>query len=376
MRYLIYGYYGFGNFGDDLMLAAIVAAIRARDLNADILVKCRDPVPGLGPGVRFLEADRIMEQKRSSLARATAYLWRLTRAVKDRDWLVVGGGALFLDKGRLNRSLVLMWLLVLRARLAGVRIALIGVSCDLLASPSTLWITRRIFRAAEFIAVRDAFSHDYARYFGRADAVLCADLGFAAPGLSLACPPVAARERPVIAVCLVDYFASVEYASTFEPDLARRAGFLRAFVAVLDRHAGGADFVYVALQERIGLGDDALYAELGGSARFKTYRALTSSASLEAWLAEADGICAMRYHLALLAAAAGLPVTVLYHELKLAAVGLMPNVDTCTLADFVAGECDPIAPLLHLRTPPKTRTERLAEQAAAAFAWIAPLRPS
>ncbi len=373
MRYLIYGYYGFGNFGDDLMLSAIVAAIHARDPGADILVKCRDPVSGLGPGVRFLEADRIMEQKRSSLARAAAYLRRLTGAVKDRDWLVIGGGALFLDKGRLNRSLVLMWLLVLRARLAGVRIALIGVSCDLLASPSTLWITRRIFRAAEFVAVRDTFSHDYARYFGRADAVLCADLGFAAPGLSLAPVLAAARERPVIAVCLVDYFAPVAYASTLEPDPARRATFLRACAALLDRHAGSADFVYVALQERIGLSDDALYAELGGAARFTAYRALTSLDSWHALLAETDGICSMRYHLALLAAAAGLPVTVLYHELKLAAVGLMPGVDTCTVADFVAGECDPIAPLLRPRTPPEARADRLAGQAAAAFAWIGPL---
>jgi len=372
MRYLIYGYYGFGNFGDDLMLTAIVAAIRARDPGADMLVKCRDPVPGLGPGVRFLEADRVMEQKLSAGARATIYLRRLTRAVKDRDWLVIGGGALFLDKGRLNRSLVLMWLLVLRARLAGVRIALIGVSCDLLAEPVSVWITRRIFRAAEFIAVRDAFSHDYARYFGRTDAVLCADLGFAAPGLSLARFAATARERPVIGVCLVDYFASVDYVSTFEPDAVRRADFLRAFAAALDRHAGGADFVYVALQERIGLGDDALYAELGGAARFKAYRALTSLASLQALLAETDGICSMRYHLALLAAAAGLPVTVLYHELKLAAVGLMPGVETCTLADFAAGECDPIAPLLRPRTPSETRTGRLAGQAAAAFAWIGP----
>ena len=373
MRYLIYGYYGFGNFGDDLMLAAIVAAIRARDPGADILVKCRDPVPGLGPGVRFLEADRIMEQKRSAFARASAYLRRLTRAVKDRDWLVIGGGALFLDKGRVNRSLVLMWLLVLRARLAGVRIALIGVSCDLLADPVSVWITRRIFRAAEFIAVRDAFSHDYARYFGRGDAVLCADLGFAAPGLSFAPSPAAARGRPAIAVCLVDYFAPVAYASTFEPDPARRADFLRRCAAVLDRHAGSADFIYVALQERIGLGDDALYGDLGGTARFKAYRALTSLDSWHGLLAETDGVCSMRYHLALLAAAAGLPVAVLYHELKLAAVGLMPGVDTCTLADFIAGDCDPIAPLLRPRAPPEARTNLLAGQAAAAFAWIGPL---
>ena len=376
MRYLIYGYYGFGNFGDDLMLAAIAAAIRERDPEADILVKCRDPVPGLGPTVRFLEADRIMEQKRSALARAALYLRRLTRAVKDRDWLVIGGGALFLDKGRLNRSLLLMGLLVLRARLAGVRIALIGVSCDLLADPVSIWITRRIFRAATFIAVRDAFSHDYARYFGRADAVLCADLGFAAPGLSLARPAAMARGRPVIAVCLVDYFASVDYVSTFEPDPARRTDFLRAFAAVLDRHADGVDFVYIALQERIGLGDDALYAALGGAARFKAYRALTSLESLQALLAETDGICSMRYHLALLGAAAGLPVTVLYHELKLAAVGLMPGVDTCTLADFMAGGCDPIAPLLRPRTPSEPRTDLLPGQAAAAFAWVAPLKPS
>ncbi len=366
MRYLIYGYYGFGNFGDDLMLSAIVAAIHARDPGADILVKCRDPVSGLGPGVRFLEADRIMEQKRSSLARAAAYLRRLTGAVKDRDWLVIGGGALFLDKGRLNRSLVLMWLLVLRARLAGVRIALIGVSCDLLADPVSVWITRRIFHSADTIAVRDTFSHDYARYFGRADAVLCADLAFAAPGLALSAAGRHKRDRPALAICLVDYFA------TYEPDPARRTDFLRAMRALLDCHAGAADFVYIALQEGIGLGDDAVYGALGGAERFIAYRAITSIASWQDLFQDIDGICSMRYHLALLAAAAGLPVTVLYHELKLAAVGLMPGVDTCTLADLVAGECDPVALLLRPRAPPKARTDRLAEQAAAAFAWVGP----
>ena len=368
MRYLVYGYYEFGNFGDDLMLAAIAAAIRARDPAADIVVKCRDPVPGLGTQVQFLDIERSMEQRgRPAVLRAAAYLRRLSRAVKGRDWLVIGGGALFLDKGRINRSLVVLWLLVLRARLAGMRIALIGVSCDLLASPATLWITRRIFRAADTIAVRDTFSHDYARYFGRADAVLCTDLAFAAPGLSLSAVGRRERERPALAICLVDYFAA------YEPDPARRADFLRAMRALLDRYAGTVDFVYVALQERIGLGDDALYAELGGAARFKAYRALTSLDSLHALLAETDGICSMRYHLALLAAAAGLPVTVLYHELKLAAVGLMPAVDTCTLADFMAGECDPLAPLLRQRTPPETQADRLAGQAAAAFAWIGPL---
>ena len=371
MRYLVYGYYGFGNFGDDLMLAAIVAAIRARDPGADILVKCRDPVPGLGPEVQFLDIERIMEQKgRPALFRAAGYLLGLSRAVKGRDWLVIGGGALFLDKGRLNRSLVVLWLLVLRARLAGMRIALIGVSCDLLATPSTLWITRRIFRSAEFIAVRDAFSHDYARYFGRADAVLCADLAFAAPGLSLSPAGRQPRDKPLVAICLVDYFA------TYEPDPARKVDFLRAVRALLDRYAGTVDFVYVALQEGIGLGDDAVYAELGGADRFGAYRAITSISSCQDLLRDIDGICSMRYHLALLAAAAGLPVTVLYHELKLAAVGLMPGVDTCTLADFIAGDCDPIAPLLQPRTPPEARTDLLAGQAAAAFAWIGPLRPS
>lgn len=367
MRYLVYGYYGFGNFGDDLMLAAIAAAIHARDPGADILVKCRDPVPGLGTQVQFLDIERSMEQRgRPAVLRAAAYLRRLSRAVKGRDWLVIGGGALFLDKGRINRSLVVLWLLVLRARLAGVRIALIGVSCDLLASPATLWITRRIFRSADTIAVRDTFSHDYARYFGRADAVLCADLAFAAPGLSL--PPAGRhkRDRPALAICLVDYFA------TYEPDPARRADFLRAMRALLDRYAGTVDFVYVALQEGIGLGDDAVYGALGGAERFIAYRAITSVASWQDLFQDIDGICSMRYHLALLAAAAGLPVTVLYHELKLAAVGLMPGVDTCTLADFVAGECDAIALLLRPRTPPEARTDRLAEQAAAAFAWICP----
>ena len=84
----------------------------------------------------------------------------------------------------------------------------------------------------------------------------------------------------------------------------------------------------------------------------------------------------MRYHLALLGVAAGLPVTILYHELKLAAVGLMQGAEVCTLGDFVAGACDPIAPLLHPGAPPEPRTDRLAGQTGAAVAGTSCERPN
>ena len=216
MRYFIYGYYGCGNFGDDLMLSALVEQIRRRDADALMTVKCKESVAGLGPGVSFLAVDKVMEDRAPRWRRGLRYLHRLLGGIRGHDYLIIGGGALFLDKGRMSHALLLLWCLVMRARLTRIRVAVVGVSFDLLAHPVSLWLARSIFRGADFITVRDALSHDYARYFGRSDARLCADLCFAAPLVrdakiarqSLGVPPAKLR----IGICLVDYYA------VYEPD--------------------------------------------------------------------------------------------------------------------------------------------------------------
>lgn len=376
MRYFIYGYYGFGNFGDDLMLTAIVHRISARDSTARFTVKCRAPIDGLAPTVEFLTAETILESPQPGWRRGLRYLGALFQELRGHDWLVIGGGALFLDKGALNKSLILLWCLAMRARLMGVRIAVVGVSCDLLASPASLWLTRSIFRTAQVVTVRDHFSYDYARYFGCRDVRLRVDLAFASPQLTaeLAAAVQARRisrgktgGKSRIGICLIDYFA------VYEPDAEQRQVFIERMTASLLKHAAEAEYVYISLQEGQGLGDDRVHAAVAKKVEFAGYRSVHTLTEALDLCGELDGMLTMRYHLGLLGAALGVPVAALCHELKLVSVALMPGVIAVSLPQFVAGEsADPIDDLLAVRAPLPGQPDMgvLRRQAIANFDWL------
>lgn len=377
MRYFIYGYYGFGNFGDDLMLSAIVHQVGVRDADASFTVKCRTPMEGLGPTVEFLPADTILESPEPAWRRGMRYLRSLFRGLQGHDWLIIGGGALFLDKGAINKSLVLLWCLVLRARLMGLRIAIIGVSCDLLADPLSLWFTRSIFRQASVVSVRDPFSLDYARYFGCQDVRLCADLAFASPQLTPESVSAVCLHRSEaaknsskrrIGVCLVDYF------SVYEPDPVRRQAFLERMAASLKSHAAEADYIYISLQEGQGLDDARVHAALSATVAFAEYRPVRTLGEALELCAALDGIVTMRYHLALLGAATGAAVVALCHELKLVSVALMPGVMSASLFEFVSDRgADPVGDLLasHALHPRQTPSiDVLRRESLGNFDWL------
>lgn len=372
MRYFVYGYYGFGNFGDDLMLSGVVDQIRERDPEARFTVKCRAPVAGLGPDVSFLEADAIFLAHAPRWRRAARHVRSLFAGVAGHHYLVLGGGALFLDKGRFSAALFVLWSLVVRARLFGIRVVAIGVSCDLLAHPASLWLTRAIFRACDVVTVRDMVALDYVRYFGRHDARLCPDLAFAAPLLCKAAvtarPQAAPSQRRRVGLSLIDYYAA------YEANEATRRLFLDRIAASLRRHESAAEYVFLSLQENEGLGDNRVYADLRNEVEFADYRRIDSAEAMFAAFAALDAVVTMRYHLALIAAAAGLRVEVLYHELKMLAVGLVPDVGLMPCHAILHAGADPIASLMRRwdRAPERADFDQLAAQAADNFAWLEP----
>lgn len=370
MKYFLYGYYGFANFGDDLMCRALIHHIKARDAAARFVVKAPYPIPETPADVAYSTADRILEKKAPALVRGLRYVSALKRSLENCDWLVIGGGALFLDKGALNKSLLMLDRIVVHAKRRGIRIALIGVSCDLLADAMSLALTKRIFKAADFICVRDAFSLDYARYFGRTDAQLGADLAFAAPGLlqSLATPTVA--QKPRIAVSLIDYFA------TYEPDPTRRTQFIEQLRAKFELHATEAEFVYVSLQENQGLHDEALRNALGGPAIFSETIQLKSTSDLSGIIAQCTGALTMRYHLGLFTAAAGLKTALIFHELKMASPAFVAPVALWPTATILNG-ADPLDDLCRSSaTSIPVDLEGLGVSARANFNWLAGSPPS
>ena len=82
-KIVISGYYGFNNAGDEALLTAILAALRAKEPKADITVISGNP------------GNTIAKHQVKSLYRFAAV--RLLRAIREADLVISGGGSLLQD---------------------------------------------------------------------------------------------------------------------------------------------------------------------------------------------------------------------------------------------------------------------------------------
>jgi polysaccharide pyruvyl transferase WcaK-like protein len=367
MRYLVYGYYGHGNFGDDLLLEGVVEGTRRRDANASFEIHSRDPVRAYAadPDIRFTGLARRLEGVRARPWRMLGYLVAFARAIGKSDVLVIGGGTLFIDKGRVNLSLVLLLLAVWYARARRRKVVIIGVAVDELTNSVTRWVTGRIFGAAQFIAVRDDVSLVYASHVPNHRVTRSADLVF---GFDVApLPTPVPRPRPVIGLCVIDYFGTVEVS----PE--RREALTATVSALIERYNDRYDFALIVLQRGIGQKDDWLEPELRRkwpSLRVHDMGDLSAAARM---FAEVDAVITTRYHLGVLALLWGKRVIVIDHELKMRSLAEDFGLPMLSLVDFAAEGIPHLDSLLGGADP-----ERIAEalarerhRVAGNFAWMA-----
>src|SRR5262245_49485253 len=154
----LYGYFGAGNLGDDLLLAVLVAELRPILPGAKFLVRDHGDTSGLmklGPDVTFTGTETIVaDQGRLRVIRLFAYLSAYARLFRQCRWLIFGGGSLFHERGSLT-SLLLQFMICCLARLRGLRIAALGVGVADLHSPAARWLLRRIVGMSDLFLVRD-----------------------------------------------------------------------------------------------------------------------------------------------------------------------------------------------------------------------------
>jgi polysaccharide pyruvyl transferase WcaK-like protein len=188
----IYGYYGQGNLGDDLLLKAAVGMVRAVRPDAPILVHCRDAdmLPDLGDAdTRPWPAAAVLaDATLSRPVRFTRHFALLRQAFRTCDTLVFGGGTV-LQESRSPMSIMLIAAMVELARKMGLRVILLGAG---LGQPRTLrgkLAMGRILRQATAIGLRDAHSMELARAVcPTCRPELTADLVFSLPLASASMP--------------------------------------------------------------------------------------------------------------------------------------------------------------------------------------------
>jgi polysaccharide pyruvyl transferase WcaK-like protein len=182
----LYGYYGQGNLGDDLLMISAVRMIRAARADAMILVHCHDAarLPNTGdPLIVPIEASAILADQSSARATRLLRFFRLLdQSFNECDVLVFGGGTV-LQESRSPLSLLMISAMVSLARWRGLDVILLGAGLGEIRTRLGGFAVRHILRRVRLAAFRDEESALRAQQlFAPCPVVRTADLVYALGG--------------------------------------------------------------------------------------------------------------------------------------------------------------------------------------------------
>lgn len=173
------GYYGFGNYGDDLFVRSVVASVESggTDIAGRAKMIFLSPVIDGVPATYFAVRSRLMGQLyRSDGIFGKAYrCWKRITVLYKADAVVYAGGSLFCDPAA---SRLFFEKIMTRA---GIRFHAIGISVGPFSSERNAELVREHLREFSSISVRDIRS----REFLTASAIICSHSPDIAYGLLL-----------------------------------------------------------------------------------------------------------------------------------------------------------------------------------------------
>jgi polysaccharide pyruvyl transferase CsaB len=153
MKFIISGYYGFDNLGDEAILAVLVQELRREFPEAELVVLSQSPE----------------ETTRHYHVRAINRwsLHQILRELSGANLLISGGGGLIQDRSSRRSPLYYLGLMGLAMRFCPV--VVIGQGIGPLSSPFIDWIAKRLFRRVGFAMLRDEASRHWIRRAGLPD---------------------------------------------------------------------------------------------------------------------------------------------------------------------------------------------------------------
>jgi polysaccharide pyruvyl transferase WcaK-like protein len=341
----LYGYYGQGNIGDDLLMESAVGLIRSIRPHAPIHVHCHDPerLPGFAASGALIPvpANRILaDQATSRPKRLAAYMAAVDAALSRCDTLVFGGGTVFQDKGG-PASLLVIMATVLAARRRGLRVVMLGSGVAPFETMAGRFAMGRILAAADAVCVRDETSLEICRALRKtAPLRLTGDLAYALDRGQR-------RPRPQDGPphVLLSIQPAVTDRNTPAGERARAA--LRAVISDTLTRSGGCSLLALEVKApgEAGLDDVAAWGRTASGFlteapdRVRILPLSGSLARIQTLMAGGGVHAGMRYHGHVLAALGGMPFCGLAHDPKIrevAAAFAMPchDVETVEPDDF------------------------------------------
>ncbi|MGE5235850.1 MAG: polysaccharide pyruvyl transferase CsaB [Acidobacteriota bacterium] len=301
---LICGYYGFGNAGDEAILAAMISHLRCERPDLALQVISGDPT------------------QTAAMHRVEAVHWQdvvaINQAVTEAGLVVIGGGGLFHDHWGVDPETVLTpdhWgisyptTVALLALLARRPLMLYAIGVGPLVSEAARRLTLSVCEGALVITLRDSASLE-----------LLGSLGVTPAKLRLAADPAFAleaggtgrsREPGTISVSLRNWDRNAD-----------PARWTRVVAQALDRvvEASGSRVVFVPFQQLKGEAeDDAAICDRVAALMTRpaaVRRDLGGPGEILDQLASADVVLAMRLHAVILAARVGVPAVALSYDPK------------------------------------------------------------
>jgi len=350
----LYGYYGCGNFGDDLLLTTTIAGLQPIFPGYGFIVRDHGLPPAVamdGANITFTGIETILAAGgRRGIRRWSRYLVTWWRTLGRSRWLIFGGGTVFHARPSLN-SLLLQWTICAMARRRGVRIAALGVGVSELG-PAARAILRRIVAMSDLFLVRDTAA--LAQCAGT-NAQQSGEMAF---GLTELRKPQWIDRGDAIGL-------TVYPAACGRPDVVET---LCEVVRLLRKR--GNRVVFLVAQGPGAAADDAtVFAQIASGVETRILG--SNPAALAHALGGIGVICGMRYHAMVTGAMAGIPFAGIAHDNKIAELCrqfAMPCVDLRGLtADFLVTA---IADAMR-RTPDARVLDEAAAAAAMNFSRLA-----
>ena len=306
MRYLLGGYYGMRNVGDDVLLYVTLAEVSRQDPAATFTVLSdRTEVVPPGASVRITPGGRRFQN--------------LRQLVRHDVWLF-GGGGLLQDQSARSQGVLRRLRQVSRvARLMGRKIALVGIGVGPLVTAAGREASGRILETADFVTVRDEESLNIAATIApRCRARLTADLAFLLPRLL---PPGPSGVRAVadvntLGVSLLPFAASLGRDGQADVEATERIA--AALNRVLRQHPDWRVKLFQFFAGTTSYDDSTVLELLESRLAFPdrvSYRAYDGDfAAIYRELGQCRAFMGMRFHSCLIAHLAGVPcLTIAYH---------------------------------------------------------------
>jgi polysaccharide pyruvyl transferase CsaB len=293
-RALVSGYYGFGNVGDEAILAGLLQGFRDLAPEAALTVLSGDPAA--------TEAEHGVSAWPRGLRSAA-------RAVRQTDLLVSGGGGLLQDATSWRSPLYYLWILQM-AQKRGARVACIGHSVGPLRRGWVRRRTRGTLEKVDVIAVRDHRSQETLQALGlRHPVEVTGDLAFLLPR-----PPEEETARAWAQAGLGKEGAAAALALRRLPGGAVGPELEIAAAAVSACERIGVRPVLVPMQHAVDL--ELAEAIAARHPSVAVVRAKLTARETLALLSGFDLVVAMRLHALIFAAIAGVPPVAISYDPK------------------------------------------------------------